>query len=316
MARSRDLAHQVSGCAGVPIRMTWCVRSDAQMRMLYGDSAWPYKAFAATWEALAADGDEIAWHPHVWRWDEVAHCWYQEIGDELWIAECLCEGHWALSEVVGEGLQTSRMGWEFHTNYTMRTVAGLGVANDCSAIPGWYAAGEASHGSRFHCYADWRLTPRRPYRPSRVDYRLAATGSGDALGIRELPMSTFVSGLWGGVRAVRKALRLRGLRGLGVALNPNTWRAAQIKAYVTIRPAIFRQLIAEQLRGVHSDPQGRGYLLTAFHPDELLSDDPALLYSAAHFEANLRAIFAMARAEGVEPVFVTVAGLSRVLPVW
>jgi hypothetical protein len=310
VVQARDIARRVGDETGCSVRMTWCVRSDAQMQCVYGDAAWAYKAFAGSWEGLAEAGDEIAWHPHVWRWDDAVGCWYQEISDEGWTDECLGDGYRALRELVGEVLVTSRMGWEYHSDTTMRAVAGLGIANDCSAIPGWFAAGEASHGSRFHCHADWQSTPRRPYMPSRDDYRLPAGRDADALGIREFPMSTFPSSLWGGVRRVRKALRLQGLRGLGMAFAPSTWRPTQVKAYATIRPDLFRRLVAEQLEGIRKAPCGIGYLLTAFHPDELLSGEQGRLYSSANFEVNLRAIVAMARGSGVEPVFVSVSGLG------
>jgi hypothetical protein len=313
VARARDLARAVGDEAGCAVPLTWCVRSDAQMAAVYGDAAWAYREFADTWNGLTADGHEIAWHPHVWRWDDAARSWYQELADEGWTRECLAEGHRALHAAAGGRLRTCRTGWEFHSDCTMRTVAGLGIAYDCSAIPGWFAAGEASHGSRFHCFSDWRGTPRGAYRPSREDYRRAAADGEEALGICEIPMSTFTSGAWGGIRTVRRAVRLHGLKGAATALRADTWRPAQVKAYVTIRPGIFRRLISEQLRSVLEVPTGVGYLLTAFHPDELLGGEPGRLYSAANFATNLRATVTMSRARGVDPVFITVDRLGGIL---
>ena len=312
VATARRLADEVADAFHVPIPITWCVRSDDQMKRLYDDYAWGYKAFAATWEDLAARGDEIAWHAHVWRWDDSAGCWYQEATDRDWMSDCLGRGHDALRAQVGDRLRTSRMGWEFHNDHTMRTVSDLGIANDFSAIPGWYTPGEASVGSRFHCHADWRSTPKAPYRPSRLDYRQPQLNGEGTLDVCEFPMSTFISPFWGGARTVKNAIRQNGPRGALRAFAPGTWCNAQVKAYATIKPVIFNRLIASRLRAVHQSPDGHDLLVTAFHPDELLDDSDGRLYSSASFAANLRAIITRARGEGVEPVFVTVSELGNI----
>ena len=311
VARAREIASRVAEDLSVPIHFTWCVRSDAQLGEVYGDPAWPYRAFADMWEHLAAGGDELAWHPHLWRWDDAAGCWYQEIEDEGWIAECLSAGHQGLSAMVGDKLTTCRMGWEFHNDLTMQAVGSLGLRHDFSAIPGWFTPGEASRGSRLHCYSDWRGTPCTPYVPSRTDYRRPATGPEDALGLWELPMSVFESGLWGGLRSLRRSVRDHGAWGLASALSPTTWRSAPNKAYVTVKPQLFGRLVASVLQSACRSVGQPGLLVTAFHPDELLEEGEGKFYSSTNFEANLRLIINQTRAQGFEPVFGTVAAIAR-----
>ncbi|NSW56890.1 MAG: hypothetical protein HPY44_12835 [Armatimonadetes bacterium] len=303
--RAREIADQVSREIGLPVRVTWCVRSDDQMARLYDDPAWPYRSQEELWKYLAAQGDEIAWHAHLWRWDESAACWYQEIEDADWAGACLSQGHSALVNAAGVPINTSRMGWEFHNDYTMQTVDALGVKQDFTAIANWYMPGESSRGSRFHCYCDWRGTPATPYHPGRADYRRPAEPGRASLSLTEIPLSTFTSGLLGGLRTVRKAFRSRGLPGITAAFSAGTWRSSASKAYVTIQPMIFRKLVAERLRAAERSSDGTGVLVTAFHPDDFLEDDSHSLYSSRHFPVNLRIIVTSAQARLVEPVFVT-----------
>jgi len=309
--KARHMADQVGRELGIPVRITWCVRSDDQMARIHGHPAWAYRSFSEIWSDVRAAGDEIAWHAHLWRWDEDASCWFQEIEDKEWATACLTEGHEALRILLDHSLVTSRMGWEFHNDHTMQTVDALGIKYDFTAIPGWYTPGETSRGSRFHCYSDWRETPRGPYRPSVTDYRKPADDGQEALSLLEVPLSTFASNFWGGLRTVRKAIRKRGPLGLGAAFRPDTWSSSPIKAYVTIRPVIFSKLIAARLRAVEQSPDGTAILATAFHPDEFLDDDESKLYSSRHCPVNLRAIVTQAQARSIEPVFVTVAELGE-----
>lgn len=311
--RARQIADQVSHDLGLPIRITWCVRSDDQMARIAGDPAWAYRSFAPLWTDLRAAGDEIAWHAHLWRWDENAGCWFQEIEDLAWATDCLTNGYGALKDLVGETLTTSRMGWEFHSDHTMQTIDALGIKQDFTAIAGWYTPGEASRGSRFHCHSDWRGTPGVPYRPSRADYRVAAGSADDSLSLLEIPLSTFSSGVWGGLRTVRKSLRRRGAAGLASVFSPHTWACAPTKAYVTIQPTVFSRLVAERLRAVERSSDGTAILATAFHPDEFLEDDSRSLYSSQHFAANLRRLVEHAQLRRIEAVFMTVAELAEAL---
>lgn len=309
--RAREIADEFVDDFGSPVRITWCVRSDAQMADIYGDFAWPYAEFADLWQELEAEGDEIAWHPHLWRWDEEDGCWYQEIEDEEWIRDCLRGGYEALCERMGRVPTTSRMGWEFHNNVTMDEIRRLGITLDFSAIPGRFTPGAADRwGSSFNGHVDWHDTPQEPYVPSALDYRRPADGETGS-DLVELPMSVFRS------RALALAAFTRGLvkaRGHGRISRLQSWRtalAAPLKAYISAHPQLFRRLVRAKLRYVRA---GRwAVLVTAFHPDEVLGDSTLGHSSGAnrHFTRNIEQLQSLAAEAGVALRFASASGFAR-----
>ncbi|GAH11895.1 unnamed protein product, partial [marine sediment metagenome] len=82
-------------------KVTWFFRSDEQMKLIYEDYAWPLNEFRWLWKKLESRGDEIGWHPHVWRWSERNKCWFQEVNDEDWISNCLEEGFSSFTNTTG-----------------------------------------------------------------------------------------------------------------------------------------------------------------------------------------------------------------------
>jgi len=190
--------------------ITWCVRSDLQMAEIYGDCAWPYRQFEKLWRKLEASGDEIAWHPHLWRWSDAHGCWYQETEDDEWIAECLERGYEALCKTYGGRIITSRMGWEFHNNVTMQKIDELGIQLDMSAVPGRRRKAKSDRGSMKHGELDWEITGPEPYHPSCKDYRRPAVDGETALDVMEVPRAACKSRLWGIVcKAWRATTALR-----------------------------------------------------------------------------------------------------------
>ncbi len=312
--QAREIADDLHDDFGNPVRITWCVRSDLQMQEIYGDCAWPYAEFADLWESLAERGDEIAWHPHLWRWSDEHGCWYQEIEDEGWMRDCLYQGYTTLTAHMGCAPTTSRMGWEFHNNITMRQINDLGIKVDFSAVPGRLIPGRRDKwGSVFSCEVDWRNTPEQPYVPSAADCRTEANAEGTAMELVELPMSTFRSRLLGMGAHLRRAAKAKGgdrLKQLFTMSNPGT---ASLKAYITIHPYIFSRLAATQLNKVKEN--GCSFLVTAFHADELLKDSRVLarLHGAEHLQKNLERLRRACTEWGVHLRFVTARELSAVI---
>lgn len=310
----REVADGILDDFGTRARITWCVRSDLQMQEIYGDCAWPATEFADLWSDLERAGDELAWHPHVWRWDDDAGCWYQEIEDEAWIAECLSAGHRGFSHQIGHAPVTSRTGWEFHNNATMAQIRRLGVRVDFSAIPGRHTPGSPDRwGSRFNCCVDWRGTPEEPYAPSAADYRIPAEAD-EAPGLLELPMSVVDSGLLQIARIARKICsgRVGAVGELKNALATHSGGAGGNKLYVTVHPRAFSRLARQQIRRARQN--GRATLVTALHPDEMCGGGSALtaLYHPAHVKANLRNLLRYARRSGVRVRFTTPAVMLRI----
>ena len=297
----RRIVHAIRDDFGNPAKITWCVRSDLQMQQIYGDCEWPYAEFAELWKRLAAQGDEIAWHPHLWRWSEQHGCWYQEIEDKEWIRDCLCRGYEGLSRAIGHALITSRMGWEFHNDITMEQINDLGIKVDFSAVPGRFTPGHRDGwGSVFNCYVDWRNTPERPYVPSVSDYRREAEAQETALTVIELPMSIFRSKLLSMGAYLRRAVRAKGRDRVRQLLTVRSRSADSLKAYITIHPHIFSRLAATQIS--RAKESGRAFLVTAFHADEMLGRTGRMrkLYNAGYIATNLNYLRSVAHRHGVK----------------
>ncbi|MFW6437635.1 MAG: hypothetical protein ACOCZ7_01365 [Armatimonadota bacterium] len=305
----REIADGVIDDFGSPARITWCIRSDLQMREIYGDCAWAATEYADLWSDLKAGGDELAWHPHVWRWDRDAGCWYQEVEDEDWIEECLSAGHRDFSAAIGHAPATSRTGWEFHNNTTMTAIRQLGIRMDFSAIPGRHTPGGPDRwGSRFNCYVDWRGTPEEPYLPSPADYRRAAD-HGERDGLWELPMSVLHSSLLRLARIGRKAFAGRP-KALGELVNTRSSPSSSAggnKLYITMPPALFSRLAVQQLERARTT--GWASLVTALHPDEMCATGSGLtaLHHPRHVGANLRTMLRHGGRRGVRIRFTTPA---------
>ncbi len=312
--RVREIADGIRDDFGNSVKITWCVRSDLQMKEIYGDCAWPYAEFRDLWQSLADQGDEIAWHPHLWRWSDEHGCWYQEIEDEGWMRDCLYQGYTTLTAHMGYAPTTSRMGWEFHNNITMRQIDELGIKVDFSAIPGRFTRGSADHlGSVFNCYVDWRNTPERAYVPSGSDYRREPKANEEALRITELPMSIFRSRVLSIAARLRRTAKAKDWAGLRQLFGTANGNAPSLKAYITTHPYIFSRLAATQLNKVKEN--GCSFLVTAFHADELLKDSRMLarLHGAEHLQNNLERLRRACAEWGVHLRFVTARELSATI---
>jgi hypothetical protein len=156
------------------IKTTWFLRIDSQIMKLFGKSQHIFKKYGNEIEWLLSNGHEIAWHHHAYqiRGKE----WLQNFNENEICNELKQYGEQAL----GLGIVSSRMGWAFHTNETMKTLDTLGFAVDSSAVPRpkyrW------DNNKR-----DWTITPQTPYHPSLDDYRVSGTSN---FGIWEVPITT------------------------------------------------------------------------------------------------------------------------------
>lgn len=162
-------------------RATWFVRADDQVEQVQGDPAWCFKEHEDLWKDLLASGHEIGWHLHLWRWQEGR--WHHEHDDVEWITRmatraCRAIPTWARSHGRADASLPLRMGINHHSIETVSLAERLGIRFDCSPIPG------IVDPSR-----DWRGSPVRPYRPSREDFRKAATSAEP--GVLFIPASTY-----------------------------------------------------------------------------------------------------------------------------
>ena len=172
-----DILKKYRDSWGNPFKITWFVRVDNQIKTVYGDSAYLLTKYNDLWKKRLEKGDEIGWHPHLYRRFE--NKWVQETR-QIHISKILKDSHTAM---IKEGFSpiSSRIGEAFQSNEIMLKLCKMGIKIDSTAMPGRVRI----DGDR--CI-DWSGTPQNPYNPSNTDYRLSAKGN-DTINILEVPMS-------------------------------------------------------------------------------------------------------------------------------
>jgi len=150
---------------------------DNQLKEIYGNAAYLLIKYRGLWEKVEEEGDEIGWHPHLYR--KLEGKWIQETRYS-YIKKDLQESHKAMIE-TGFSPVCSRIGEAFQSNEIMIELFRLGIKIDSTAMPGRVRIDHERH-------IDWNGTPCDPYYPSKTDYRFPGK-KGDSIGILEVPMS-------------------------------------------------------------------------------------------------------------------------------
>jgi hypothetical protein len=256
----------------VPI--TWFVRADGQLESILGSSAYLLEKYDSFWAAARRIGDEIGWHPHLYRQARAEDAAVliadpREAQDEL-------ERLW--SELRNSFRPTSfRNGEGWHTPETYATVERMGFRCDSTAIPG--RTGGPGHPM------NWEDAPNQPYFPASEDLRKA----GASRSMIELPMNTW---------------RLRAPHD-SVSEKPARLRY--------INPAVHPHLFAEALRrwenNLAGSTLGLSIWVMIFHPDEVMEAAVDGLYSRSTSAlcANLVSIADSIRRMGHEVEWATVS---------
>lgn len=170
-----DVARSYHDSDGNAARFTWFVRVDNQIKELHGDAAHLLSKHWDMWQRCIAEGDEIGWHPHLYRreGDE----WVQE-KDEHRLESAMVESFAAL-RARGMRPEASRIGEAYCSNGILAVLEKLEMRCDSTAMPGRVRQDT-------HRNIDWAGTPVLPYRPSRADYRRPGQ---PARKLVEIPMS-------------------------------------------------------------------------------------------------------------------------------
>lgn len=151
-------------------RVGWYWRVDPQVHRGHGDAGWPLIAFRDHIERTLALGDEHGVHPHPWRWNEEAGEWVSDAADQDWMETCIETSIESFTRVLERPVRAVRMGDGHMSPRIMARLAKAGVLCDLTLEPGAPAApslvpSERSTGR----IPDRTATPRRPYRPARLD---------------------------------------------------------------------------------------------------------------------------------------------------
>jgi hypothetical protein len=158
----------------VPI--SWFVRADGQLESILGGVAYLLETYDHFWAHVKAAGDELAWHPHLYRQARPENA-ARLITDPIEAQDEL-ERLW--NELSPTFHPTSfRNGEGWHTPETYATVERLGFRCDSTAIPG--RTGKPGHPM------NWAGAPNRPYFPAADDL----CKPGPERSMLELPMNTW-----------------------------------------------------------------------------------------------------------------------------
>jgi hypothetical protein len=171
--------------------LTWLLRMDPQIAMVYGSASWAAERYAPAVESIRRKGDAVGLHLHPWRWIEESGEWIQDFADRHWLDHCLDTSFQAYQRRFGTKCAIFRFGDRWMDNRTLRSLIRRGVRYDLTLEPGpvgWTYPLASRYRWRF---PDCSAAPRQPYKPSAIDFRLR--GRVRPLPIWMIPVSTTVA---------------------------------------------------------------------------------------------------------------------------
>lgn len=240
------------------IPFTWNIRSDDQIKQVFGNAGWTVEEYFDIWDNLRKRGDSLCWHPHLWKWNIQNGYWYQEVKASYWIEECLSSGYSAFKEIARPEKVFVHAGWCFQNNFTMKILNELGVTADYSALPGMRDDGYQAEKASFTNFFDWQITSHNSYFPSVNDYRRNAIDNEKAWKILEIPSFTFKDRFLSlGISAVRNSKKLPGLF------------SGRLSGYVKLNPTLCPYVFQTLINAFNKSQQN--YLIIYFHADETLN---------------------------------------------
>jgi hypothetical protein len=279
----KKLLHGVTDSTGREPAFTWFLRADEQVRELQGQYGWLVRTHPSLLRTLQESGDELGWHPHFWRRNTDHGAWVQELADVDWQVEMLHKAHGDLATCFPGAVKSVRMGWSYHNNRTYQALEDLGVAVDCSALPGYRTLTTKQPARRENLF-DWQATPRAPYRPSRADYRRPPHGGESSCQVLEVPSFVATSIPWSLVSGVQLTRKTGDVAQLWYAVRRPTYCIN-----VTARPVFFAPLVAQLRKLLHRPANGPLVFSTQFHADELVPNR-STLYDLGSVRTNLEAL--------------------------
>ena len=253
------------------IPITWFVRADGQLESILGNPAYLLETYHTFWTDAQAFGDELGWHPHLYRQpraDDTAFL----ITDPIEAQQEL-ERLWSkLKGTLHPTVFRNGEGW--HLPETYATVERFGFRCDSTAIPG--RVGASGHPM------NWEGAPNQPYFPAADDLRK----SGAKRLLLQLPMNTWL------VQApYDSAPRTR-------YMNP------------AVHQHLFAKALENWENACNVSPVDLSIWVMIFHPDEVLAsrgEDALYSRSTKSLCMNLVAITKTLRRIGHEFEWVTVS---------
>lgn len=253
------------------IPVTWFVRADGQLESMLGNAAYLLETYDHFWSQVKAAGDELGWHPHLYRQTRPEDAALLitdpvEAQDEL-------ERLW--DNLRGTFHPTAfRNGEGWHTPETFAIIERLGFSCDSTAIPG--RSGGPGHPM------NWADGPNQPYFPDSSDLCKA----GPERSLLEIPMNT-----WRLQAPHDDAPRVR-------YMNP------------AVHPHLFANALKNWENAANVLPSDLSIWVMIFHPDEVLAalaDDALYSRSTQALGSNLVSVAESLWSMGHEVEWVTIS---------
>lgn len=285
-------------------KITWFVRSDPQIKKICGKTGFCLEKFGTLWEQLKNNGDEIAWHPHLYNWDENQLKWIQKIDDNNFTLNSLEEGYKAYISNWEERPSSVHGGWCYQNNTTIKFYSDVGIISDCSAMPGHNTIGIGDFDK-----SDWHETSTYPYWISKSNYQSPAYNKSDSTGVLEVPTSMGQSFLASNLKYIRDQIK----RGF---YFPNKRLFKYQVPLITLNPILNKELIKSSIKkNIDID---NNYFLSYFHSDELLPEKNKkkiikIIYSLENFMKNIDYIIKVLEKSNYKPYFETLSSYTNII---
>lgn len=170
-----ELFDSYKGSDGSGCVVTWFVRADDQIGYYYDINSYLFHRFKDYWNALSNKGHEIAWHPHLYKFENKK--WLQQT-NPLKLKDQLFSSFETV-RAAGWKITSSRIGEAYFSNLIGKELCELGIQYDSSCLPGRRRIDE-------NRTIDWLNSPAIPYYPSQNDYRIPGQPQ---LPLLEIPFS-------------------------------------------------------------------------------------------------------------------------------
>ena len=201
-----ELRTKLEEQTGSPVHYTWCYRLDPQVAETYGSAEWPITHYSKFAEAFLRNGDELALHPHAYRWIEKKQNWIEDLGDQEWVNHCVEIGFDAYRRLFNRTCESFRFGAYWINAETINCAERLGAKFDLTVEPGFKIKKRLFPEDYYSApLPDYDHCPKTPYRPLKSDFTKPDPNRED--GIWVIPMSTgFVTYKFGKLATLTKKL--------------------------------------------------------------------------------------------------------------
>ncbi len=184
-----ELRPKLEDITGSPAHFTWSYRFDPQVAETYGSPEWPVMNYPKFIEDFIKEGDEIALHPHAYRWEKKINNWIEDLGNQEWVNHCVEMGFDVFKRVLNRPCESFRFGAYWISTETINLAERLGVKFDLTVEPGFRLKKRDFHAELYSAgLPNFDHVPRKPYHPLRTDFTKPDPTRND--GIWVIPMST------------------------------------------------------------------------------------------------------------------------------